>query len=303
LVRLELGHEAVLDRFVPRGQGHARAIAPARILHILSANTPAAALQTLIRGLLLGSWNRCKLPSSGLPEVLEFLARLPNDWRSAVEVSVELPDPWLAEADAVIVFGADETIDYFRAQMAPHQVFVPHGHKLSFGLVLDDPALESAAGAARDVSVFDQQGCLSPIVFFVRESAGLTAEAYAGRLADAMAAFAGITPPAPLTISEANAIQSLRERRARPGLCQREHGLDRDRQPGAGLPHLAAKPRGFRQTTADRHHGGRRASAASPEHDRHLALDGRERQLRRESRRSPHLPDRRDATASAHLAS
>ncbi len=43
LVRLELGHADALDRFIPYGGGHTRAVPPTRILHILSANTPAAA--------------------------------------------------------------------------------------------------------------------------------------------------------------------------------------------------------------------------------------------------------------------
>ena len=211
LVRLELGHEEALDRFVPYGTGHTRTIPPSRILHILSGNTPAAALQTLIRGLLLGSWNRCKLPSAGLPEIGDFLRRLPDAWHEAVETSTELPDNWLHEADAVIVFGSDETIDSFRARIAANQIFVPHGHKLSFGIVFDDPTLESAPAAARDASVFDQQGCLSPTVYFVRESGELTVEGYAARLAQEMAAFANEEPPTALTLSEANAVQSLRE--------------------------------------------------------------------------------------------
>jgi hypothetical protein len=68
LVRLELGDADALDRFVPYGSRHTRAFLPRRILHILSSNTTRRALQTVIRGLLLGSWNRCKLPSAGLPK-------------------------------------------------------------------------------------------------------------------------------------------------------------------------------------------------------------------------------------------
>lgn len=211
LARAELGHEDALDRFVPRGRNQARAVAPNNILHILSRNTPAAALQTLIRGLLLGSTNRCKLPTGGLPAMNEFVASLPENWRGSIELSEELPDAWLAEADAVIVFGSDQTIDRIHARVRPEQIFVPHGHKVSIALVLDDPIFASAVPAARDVSVFDQQGCLSPIIIYVRESEELTVEAYAGHLAETMGAYAKRHPPEPLTLSEANAIHAIRE--------------------------------------------------------------------------------------------
>jgi hypothetical protein len=211
LVTCELGHADALDRFVPYGEHAARAAAPRCILHILSSNTPAAALQTLIRGLLLGSHNLCKLPSAGLPDVEKFVAALPEEWRTSVELSTELPDAWLAEANAVVVFGNDQTIAHFHARIRPGQIFVPHGHKLSLGLILSDLNFASVQGAARDVSTFDQQGCLSPHAFFVRENGTFTARAYAERLGAAMNAFAIHTPPAALSISEANAIRAIRE--------------------------------------------------------------------------------------------
>lgn len=211
LIAAELGRAEALDRFIPHGAHHSRAVAPATILHILSGNTPAAALQSLLRGLLLGSRNLCKLPSSGLPEVAQFLAALPPELRALVEVSGQLPADWLARADAIIVFGNDETIAHFRALAEPWQTFIAHGHKLSFGIVFDDPAFASAAAAARDASVFDQQGCLSPHVIYVRESGTFTARAYAERVAVEMAAFEKHTPRGLLTLSEANSIRTLRD--------------------------------------------------------------------------------------------
>jgi hypothetical protein len=214
LVACELGHAEALDRFVPYGERVTRAIAPRCILHVLSSNTPAAALQTLMRGLLLGAHNLCKLPSSGLPDVEKFVAALPKEWRPAVELSTELPEAWLVEANALVVYGNDTTIAHFHERVRPGQIFIPHGHKISFGLILADPDFSSVPGAARDVSIFDQQGCLSPHAFFVREDGAFTAVAYAERLAAAMGDFAAHTPPEPLTLSEANAIRSLREEAA-----------------------------------------------------------------------------------------
>ena len=214
LVASELGHAAALDRFVPQGRKHTRARAPRRILHVLTGNTPAAALQTLLRGLLLGSENFCKLPSAGIPEVDAFVSRLPRALAQHVHVSRELPQAWLDGADAAVLFGRTETIATLRAALPPGIPILAHGHKVSFAIVFDDPSFRSVNGAARDGSIFDQLGCLSPHAIFVRENGALTANAYAQRLARAMARFEVHTPRGALTISEANSIRTLREETA-----------------------------------------------------------------------------------------
>src|SRR5260221_4416630 len=101
LVHAELGHAEVLDDFQPYGGHYAMAVGPATILHIISGNTPAAGLQSLIRGLLLGAHNLCKVPSSGLPELTEFRDALPQELASRVEIKRELSVEWLENADAV----------------------------------------------------------------------------------------------------------------------------------------------------------------------------------------------------------
>ena len=207
LVRAELGHAEILDGFQAHGGQLARACAVGTILHVVSGNTPAAGLQSLIRGLLLGAHNLCKVPSAGLPEVAEFCAALPPELAARVEVAGELPDDWLARAEAVVVFGHDATIAHFRALMRPEQRFVAHGHRLSFGVVFDDPDFTSAPLAARDASLFDQQGCLSPHVFYVVKNA----REYAARLAGEMRAFQALEPRGRVSLSEANSIRTRRE--------------------------------------------------------------------------------------------
>src|SRR5436190_2797840 len=150
LVRAELGDAGALDDFMRHGEHFARAIAPQRILHIVSGNTPAAGLQSVIRGLLLGSHNFAKLPKAGLPEITQFRAALPRELAERIELSSDLSDDWLTRADAVIVFGNDETIAHFRERIRTAQIFIAHGHRLSFGVIFDDPAFASIAGAARD---------------------------------------------------------------------------------------------------------------------------------------------------------
>ncbi len=214
LVAAELGDAAVLDRFVKQGRRSVRAIAPPRILHVLSGNTPAAALQTMLRGLLLGSENLCKLPSVGIPEVVDFVSRLPRALAQRVRLSQGLPQSWLDAADAAVIFGRDETIDALRPLLRPGIPVLAHGHQLSLAMVSDDPHFRSVSGASRDVATFDQQGCLSPHTIFVKERSNFTAENYAQRLARALSQFEKNTPRGPLTISEANTIRTLREETA-----------------------------------------------------------------------------------------
>jgi hypothetical protein len=208
VVRWELGHEDVLDDFQPYARHRAMAVGPSPILHIISGNTPHAGLQSLIRGLLLKAHNFCKIPSGGLPELAQFRDMLPARLGSRADISAELPDEWLARAEAVIVFGGDETIAHFQKLARPGQRFIAHGHKVSLGIVFDDPAFESVANAARDASLFDQQGCLSPHVFYIAEPC---AREYAARLAGEMEAFNRKNPRAKIPAQDSAAIQNLRD--------------------------------------------------------------------------------------------
>jgi hypothetical protein len=113
----------------------------------VSGNTPAAGLQSLIRGLLLGSHNLAKLPAAGLSDLAQFREALPRELAENVEFSSDLPEEWLARAEAAIVFGSDETIAHFRGRVRSDQTFIAHGHRLSFGVIFDDPAFASVADA------------------------------------------------------------------------------------------------------------------------------------------------------------
>jgi len=209
-VAAELGQADALDGWVSHGAARTKALAPETTLHVVSGNTPHAALQSLIGGLLLGSRNLVKLPRGGLIEVDDFISRLPAELSSAVEASEELPDPWLGLADAVIVYGSDETISALRGRAPAGKTFIGHGHKASLGIIWEDPDFTSCAGAARDASLLDQQGCLSPQVFYAREIRPGFARVYAEQLAAAMDQFNRTHPRGPLTIEEKAEVANLR---------------------------------------------------------------------------------------------
>ena len=173
---------------------------PKSIVHIISGNTPHAAYQTLLNGILLGAHNRLKLPSQVL---LDF--QFPPGIEEFVEISHDLPDHWIPEAEALVVFGSDQTIRYFQ-QLCPLETpFVGHGHRLGIAII-DDPSPDAARLASKDIGLFNQQGCLSLQTIFLNDP-----RAFGPILAQAMTEFEKNRPRGPLSLSEAGAITNLRE--------------------------------------------------------------------------------------------
>ena len=90
-----------------------------------------------------------------------------------------------------------------------------HAHRVSFAVVgresLDRENVASVAErAAYDISLFDQQGCVSPHVVYV-EQGGITApDEFAERLAEAMAALDREMPRGRLSVEEIAAIRQTR---------------------------------------------------------------------------------------------
>lgn len=202
----ELGSTTALDDFHPHGPIQSKAIAPIDILHIVSGNTPHAAVQSLIRGLLLGSHNTFKIPSSGLPEFIECTGVIPSPLNELIEIHDTLTEGHWRRANAIIAIGSDASITAIHQKALPQQIFIPHGHKLSIGIVHDD-FKKAAQLAARDISLYDQRGCLSLHAIY---AAG-DSRSFADLLAQEMERFCQENPPEPINLSEAGAVRNLRE--------------------------------------------------------------------------------------------
>lgn len=202
----ELGSDRALDEFQPHGTLHSKAIAPAHILHIVSGNTAHAAHQSLLRGLVLGSHNVIKIPSTGLPDFTDSLDLFPERLRKKIEVHRELTEQDWAKADAVIAIGSDESIAAIHKKSRADQIFIPHMHKVSLGVVYEDFST-AARLAARDISLYNQRGCLSLHAIYVSGDS----QTFASTLALEMEAFARDNPSATLSTSEAGAIRNTRE--------------------------------------------------------------------------------------------
>lgn len=206
-VDAELGPGALREDTIPYG-GRRRRLQPlSPILHVVSSNTPHAAVQSLVRGLVTGAavqW--IKVPQGvRLAELENFVTALPECMRPAL--APELPAAWLERAAAVAVFGADETIRDFATRIQPWQRFVPHGHRVSFGWMRGPYDGELLAALTRDVVAFDQLGCLSPQFYLVSGDA----RSFARDLAAIFMREAPNWPPLQLTTPEAVRLRAFRD--------------------------------------------------------------------------------------------
>ena len=146
----------------------------------------------------------------------------------------------LAGANTVIVYGDDDSVASVRALTPPRARFFGYGHKISFAIVGEaalafhqsstggrgsrraEDSLSPATGsggasptnlgdlptlAAWYASVYDQQGCMSPHVFFV----GNDAREFAAALAEAMENYQQRIPRGTLSIEEAARAAVVRE--------------------------------------------------------------------------------------------
>ncbi|MDX2081981.1 MAG: acyl-CoA reductase [Terrimicrobiaceae bacterium] len=206
-LRLELGDAEALDRFCSYGKNLAIAVAPERMLHIVSGNTPHAAFQTMLRGLLLGAMNWVKFPSERIECLEDFGSRLPPGLRERLVIQRTLPGEWIAEADAWVVYGSDATVAHFRALCPPGRIFQAHGHRVGIGVIFEDGGPEVLQAAACDVALFDQLGCLSAQVVYVAGDAVESAQ----RLGEALEEFTRLHPPEEIPLGAREAIASVRE--------------------------------------------------------------------------------------------
>ena len=226
LLRAEFGDPLVLDEFRPRPHagGATRAFGPSLITHIFSGNVPALPAWSLICALLTKSASLGKSASEE-PLFAALFARSLSEvcpeigsciaigwWKGG---NSELEDAAFARSEAVIAYGSDPAIRAIQPRVPPETRFLAYGHKLSFGLIgrecLHPDAIDrTARDAAYGVSVFDQQGCVSPHLIYVERGGDISPEVFAAQLANAMDAVHTEMPRGPLPLEDSTAIRHLR---------------------------------------------------------------------------------------------
>jgi cytochrome c551/c552 len=221
----DFANPLVLDEFRPRKSGGlTRAYGPELITHIFSGNVPALPLWSLVSGLLVKSATLGKVSSSeplfpslfakSIAEIDPNLAKTIaiTWWRGGND---ELEHSAFTQSQTVIAYGGEHTINQVSRKVPSHVRFIEHGHKVSFGVVTKECltgslAWQSAQRAAKDASWFDQQGCLSPHVFYVEKGGKYTPRDFARLLAHEMSNFEHKMKRASLTTAEINAIMKVR---------------------------------------------------------------------------------------------
>ncbi|MEZ7847861.1 MAG: acyl-CoA reductase [Polaromonas sp.] len=234
----DLANPKLLDEFQPRLKGGwSKAIGPDLLVHVWSGNVPALPLWSFVSGLLVKAGAIGKMASAE-PVFASLFARLLAEveprwadcfavvWWQGGDDGVE--SCVFAEADVVLAYGGNTALRAMQDRMPVTTRFLPHGHKLSFGMV-SNAALSvlrgqaTARAAALDVVRWDQQGCYSPQVFFVQRGGPVQPLEFAQRLASELAALASKFARRTLTLEEAASIAGWREQHEFESLRQAGH--------------------------------------------------------------------------------
>lgn len=221
----DFANPGVLDGFQPTPKGgYLRAHGPDLLLHVWAGNVPALSLWSLICGLLVKAGSIGKLASAEPltagwfasllaeidPEIGECLAI--TWWKGGAAAAEPI---FLREADTVMAYGGNETLTALRVKLPITTRFLPHGHKIGFGVVARE-ALDSRKASAlarlvaQDVVRYEQQGCYSPQLLFVERRGRVAPAELARYIAQELAALASRHPRRALSQSEAASIAAWR---------------------------------------------------------------------------------------------
>jgi len=206
-VTQELGSLAALDRFVERDGAHSRAYPVGNVVIVSSETTIGVAIVPAVFALCAKCTVLVKDREDSLVEAFfQTLAQEhPELAKQATARAWKGNDPHedreLRVADAVVAFGRDESLAAIRGALRPGARFVGYGHRASIGyvsreaLASETSALAAAQGAARDLVLYDGEGCMSLHALFVERDAAIALPAFAQMLIDA-AASASVEFPA-----------------------------------------------------------------------------------------------------------
>ncbi len=194
----ELGGFEALDGLAARdGRPNARAAPVGTVCVISSRTTVGVALPVTIFALCAKCDVTVKDREDGLCEA--FFATLCEELdvfaeaaRASAWDSNTLPQPALREFDAVVAYGNDETLEDIRRGLRADARFIGYGLRCSGGYVAHESLLNAdaagaaAAAAARDLVLYESEGCLSLHVLFVERGAPISVPQFGRVLADAV---------------------------------------------------------------------------------------------------------------------
>ena len=187
---------------------------------IMPGNVPGAGMHELVAAMISGAAAFVKTSNREPVFFRAFantLAKIDPAVGSLLEVTTfsreceDLTRLMNRECDFMVALGDDASL----AHLAGAARLFGFGSRTSGAVIslsapANLPAL--AAATARDVTLFEQQGCLSPHHIFIEDAAGATARDFARSLADALTSLAVSLPASKLLFNTAAAIRRVRER-------------------------------------------------------------------------------------------
>lgn len=194
----ELGTLDVLDGFAARGNNRPRerALPAGRVCVISSRTTIGVSLFPAVFALLA----KCDVVVKDREDALiaAFFGTLKEELEEfrntaiAVQWEGEARERDLAEFDVVVAFGNDATIASIASSLTPRTQLIPFGTRASIGYVAREAlsttqsAEETARAAARDLVLYETEGCLSLHALFVEAGGAVAPETFAEMLARAV---------------------------------------------------------------------------------------------------------------------
>ena len=202
-----LGDRYLLDEFraSPRYPGRLqKAFGPRLTTHIMAGNIPGLGMIQLMTTLLTKSACLCKLPAEE-PVTTALFARTLIEieppladciaivfWKGGSRGATALEKTAFGRSELVTATGSDSSVSAVQKTLARYQKtptrFIAYGHRVSLGLVGRDAikgrGLQTTARlAALDIAMLDQQGCLSPHLFYMETGGAHTPQEFARAVA------------------------------------------------------------------------------------------------------------------------
>lgn len=195
-IAAELGSIDALDRFVDGNGARVRALPAGSVCIISSRTTIGVAILPAIFALCA----KCDVlvkdrEDDFVSAFFDSLARELAVFGEAARARCwdgEASGADLGAFDAVVAFGTDATLTQIAASIPFRARFIAYGSKASAGYVAHEAlesrsaALSIAGGAARDLLLYDSEGCLSLHVLFVERGGVVSASEFAELLRDAI---------------------------------------------------------------------------------------------------------------------
>ena len=197
---------------------------PQLLVHIAAGNLPNPALMSLTLGLLTRSaqFMKCASGAAFLPRLFAHsIYEMDRKLGACLELAEwhggnsALENVLFAHAGCVTATGSDETLAAIRSQVPPKIRFLGYGQRVSLGFITreilrEDTIAGVVASAADDVVAWDQNGCLSPQVFYVEERGAVESDKFAELLAVELAKREANEPRGKISVEESAAIASRR---------------------------------------------------------------------------------------------